>query len=42
MAIVAVVGVFAPQGQIHNLVAADAGACAAANLFQADRRQACW
>jgi hypothetical protein len=28
--------------QIHELVAADAGPCAADNLFQADRRQACW
>jgi hypothetical protein len=28
--------------QIHNLVAADAGPCAADNLFQADRHQACW
>ncbi|MGO4447099.1 hypothetical protein AB4Z42_27475 [Mycobacterium sp. 2YAF39] len=28
--------------QIHELVAADAGPCAADNLFQADRHQGCW
>jgi hypothetical protein len=28
--------------QVHELVAADAGTCAADNLFQVDRRQACW
>ncbi|MCV7302626.1 hypothetical protein H7J93_23665 [Mycobacterium barrassiae] len=28
--------------QVHDLVAADSGTCAADNLFQADRRQACW
>ena len=28
--------------QVRDLVAADAGPCAADNLFQADRRQACW
>lgn len=28
--------------QIRNLVVSDAGECAAANLFQAERRQACW
>jgi hypothetical protein len=28
--------------QIRGLISADAGACAADNLFQADRHQACW
>ncbi|UUO03451.1 hypothetical protein M4D79_10765 [Mycolicibacterium novocastrense] len=28
--------------QIRNLVASNAGECAAANLFQIDRRQPCW
>ncbi|KUH82727.1 MULTISPECIES: hypothetical protein [unclassified Mycobacterium] len=28
--------------QIRNLVVSDAGECAAANLFQVERRQACW
>jgi hypothetical protein len=28
--------------QVRDLVIADAGVCAADNLFQADRRQACW
>lgn len=28
--------------QVRNLVASDAGECAAANLFQLDRRQPCW
>jgi hypothetical protein len=29
-------------GQVRDLVSANAGPCAADNLFQADRRQACW
>ena len=28
--------------QVRNLIVADAGECAADNLFQADRRQSCW
>lgn len=28
--------------QVRDLVSASAGPCAADNLFQADRRQACW